>query len=94
MKIIEKANKKGFRRDKLEKDFYLTVLLHYLAKARPEITFKGGTCLNKVYFPYFRLSEDLDFMMSTENPLVNSNGKRQAFAYKMRETMKHIATTL
>jgi len=26
-----------------------------------ELIFKGGTCLNKVYYSYYRLSEDLDF---------------------------------
>jgi predicted nucleotidyltransferase component of viral defense system len=50
--------------------------------------------LNKVYFPYFRLSEDLDFMMATKNSLVDSNRKRQIFAYKMREAIQQITTTL
>jgi len=27
------------------------------------LVFKGGTCLNKVYYAYYRLSEDLDFSM-------------------------------
>jgi len=88
------VNTQGFKRDKLEKDFYLTAILHHLSKVMPEITFKGGTCLNKLYYPYFRLSEDLDFMMCSADPLVNSNGKRQAFAYKIREAMYNIATTL
>lgn len=83
-------NTQGFKEILLEKDFYLTVLLHRIAREIPEITFKGGTCLNRVYFPYFRLSEDLDFSISIENPRVNTNGKRQKFAYHMREKMKEI----
>lgn len=34
-----------------------------MAREFPELTFKGGTCLNKAYFGYYRLSEDLDFVL-------------------------------
>jgi hypothetical protein len=40
------------------------------------------------------LSEDLDFMMCSTHPLVESTSKRQDFAQKMRSTMKHIVETL
>jgi uncharacterized protein len=49
-------------RFKLEKDFLLSALLIQISGQYPELIFKGGTCLNKCYFPYFRLSEDLDFV--------------------------------
>lgn len=94
MKVVRTSNQSSFNETMFEKDFYLTTILHYLSKALPEITFKGWTCLNKVYFPYFRLSEDLDFMMATKNSLVDSNRKRQIFAYKMREAIQQITTTL
>ncbi|PJA48496.1 MAG: hypothetical protein CO170_02555 [candidate division SR1 bacterium CG_4_9_14_3_um_filter_40_9] len=48
---------------KLEKDFLLTIILIYLGKHHPELIFKGGTCLNKIYYDYYRLSEDLDFVV-------------------------------
>lgn len=92
--VFEKSNTANFDKEKFEKDFYLTVLLHWIAREIPQITFKGGTCLNRIYFPYFRLSEDLDFSISIENPLVNTNGKRQKFAYHMREKMKEICTIM
>lgn len=88
--VLEKSNTNNFDKEKLEKDFYLTILLHRISRDIPEITFKGGTCLNKVYYPYFRLSEDLDFSISIEDPLVNANGKRQKFAYHMRDHIKKI----
>ncbi len=92
--VFEKSNTANFDKEKFEKDFYLTVILHRIAREIPEITFKGGTCLNRIYFPYFRLSEDLDFSISIENPWVNTNGKRQKFAYHMREKMKEICSSM
>ncbi len=44
----------------LEKDYYLTALLYFL-KDVPDICFKGGTALNKIFLNHTRLSEDLDF---------------------------------
>lgn len=92
--LIKGSNKKNFDLFKLEKDFRLTVILHWITKNIPEITFKGWTCLNKVYFPYFRLSEDLDFSISIENPLVNTNGKRETFAQHIREKIKELTMSL
>lgn len=91
--LLDKSNK-DFDKYLLEKDFYLTIILHRITKNIPEITFKGWTCLNKVYFPYFRLSEDLDFSISIENPLVNTNSKREAFAQDIREKMKELTMSL
>ena len=58
--ILSASNKKHFNIYKMEKDF----LLIRFSDAFPDLVFKWGTCLNKVYFPYFRLSEDLDFVLS------------------------------
>ncbi len=44
----------------LEKDFFLTLMLHLL-KDVEGICFKGGTALNKIFLNHSRLSEDLDF---------------------------------
>ncbi|MFC1617018.1 nucleotidyl transferase AbiEii/AbiGii toxin family protein [Candidatus Margulisiibacteriota bacterium] len=52
----------GFSPLLLEKDYYLTVLLIQIAEASLPLIFKGGTCLNKCYLGFYRLSEDLDFM--------------------------------
>ncbi len=52
---------------KYEKDFILTLILIRFSEIFPDLVFKGWTCLNKVYFPYFRLSEDLDFVLENND---------------------------
>ena len=54
---------------KYEKDFILTLILIRFDEIFPDLVFKGGTCLNKVYFPYFRLSEDLDFVLENKDDM-------------------------
>src|SRR2546428_6328080 len=49
----------------IEKDYFCSVLLDYLAARDGSLAFKGGTCLTKVYAGFYRLSEDLDFAIST-----------------------------
>lgn len=53
----------GFPAQLLEKDYYLTLILSKINDLSADLIFKGGTCLNKVYYVYYRLSEDLDFSM-------------------------------
>lgn len=46
----------------IEKDYFCTVILKYLADTLGDTcVFKGGTCLAKVHAGFYRLSEDLDF---------------------------------
>ncbi len=63
IKILNWSNKLWFDSYKMEKDFLLTLVLIKIWKTYPDLTFKWWTCLNKIYFPYFRLSEDLDFTL-------------------------------
>lgn len=49
----------------IEKDYFCTVLLEYFGAAvGKDLIFKGGTCLAKVHADFYRLSEDLDFVIS------------------------------
>jgi predicted nucleotidyltransferase component of viral defense system len=49
----------------IEKDYFSSVLLEHIAlMAEDRLVFKGGTCLAKVHAAFYRLSEDLDFMIS------------------------------
>lgn len=57
------ADKFWFNVYKVEKDFLLTILLIDFSKNNPELNFKWWTCLNKIYYNYYRLSEDLDFFI-------------------------------
>jgi predicted nucleotidyltransferase component of viral defense system len=59
------AGKTGFDIVTLEKDYALTWLISGIysrdSPIRDILIFKGGTAIRKVYFPEWRLSEDLDF---------------------------------
>src|SRR3989338_9225821 len=51
----------------LEKDYHLTRILHKICeKTMKNLVFKGGTCLNKCYLGFYRLSEDLDFVYNRD----------------------------
>ena len=64
IKALERASKKkGFLLPLIEKDYYLTLVLSRVHELSEDLIFKGGTCLNKIYYAYYRLSEDLDFSM-------------------------------
>lgn len=65
MKILS-WNNPGFDDYKFEKDFLLTLILIKFWQKYPDLVFKWWTCLNKIYFPYFRMSEDLDFVLNTD----------------------------
>ena len=55
----------GFTPRLIEKDYFCSVVLEYLAASGADLTFKGGTCLSKIHGSLYRLSEDLDFSIST-----------------------------
>jgi predicted nucleotidyltransferase component of viral defense system len=59
------ARQTGFSLRLIEKDYFCSVVLEYLAAHDAELTFKGGTCLAKVHSGFYRLSEDLDFSVAT-----------------------------
>lgn len=60
------AIKFWFNKFKIEKDFLLTVLLIDFSRSYPQLIFKWWTCLNKLYYDYYRLSEDLDFFIKSD----------------------------
>ncbi len=56
-----------FPQDLLEKDYHLTRILHKISEKQiKDLVFKGGTCLNKCYLGFYRLSEDLDFVYNND----------------------------
>src|ERR1035441_10202497 len=57
------AQRTAFTPRLVEKDYLCTVLLEYLAATGSQLVFKGGTCLSKVHAGFYRLSEDLDFVI-------------------------------
>jgi predicted nucleotidyltransferase component of viral defense system len=74
------AKRTGFDVATLEKDYALTWLLEGIysavSKLRNTLILKGGTAIRKVYFPEWRLSEDLDFTILQK---VTAQDVRQSF---------------
>ena len=70
----------------IEKDYFCTVLLVYLAvEAGQDLVFKGGTCLAKVHAEMYRLSEDLDFAISM--PVEASRSERSKRSEGLKEAL-------
>jgi predicted nucleotidyltransferase component of viral defense system len=53
----------GFTASLIEKDYYCSLILQHFFNGDTPLVFKGGTCLSKVYSDFYRLSEDLDFVI-------------------------------
>jgi predicted nucleotidyltransferase component of viral defense system len=75
----------GFSPRLIEKDYFCTVLLQHLATAGT-LVFKGGTCLAKVHGEFYRLSEDLDFVIPMPCEASHIERKAQAAAVKTAVT--------
>jgi predicted nucleotidyltransferase component of viral defense system len=71
------ATETQFSERLIEKDYYCSVALADLAAAQLGLAFKGGTCLSKVHGGFYRLSEDLDFGLSTPVSASRSERRRQ-----------------
>ena len=78
----------GFGTRVIEKDYFCTVLLQYLAPIDGALVFKGGTCLAKVHAGFHRLSEDLDFVIPT--PVSASRAERSRRARSLRALLAGI----
>ena len=76
----------------IEKDYFCTVLLAYLAAADPALVFKGGTSLAKIHADFYRLSEDLDFVIPI--PTDASRAKRSAQAAGFKKAVQSLEKAL
>lgn len=73
----------GFSTRLIEKDYYCSLLLEdSLADSVPGLAFKGGTSLSKVHADFYRLSEDLDFGISTPADAPRSQRRKRVAALK------------
>lgn len=78
----------GFPERLIEKDYLCSLLLESLCDARGDLVFKGGTCLAKVHADFYRLSEDLDFVIPMPTDASRVARSRQA------RTLKDIVAAL
>ena len=68
------ASKKRIPEDVIEKDYFIELLLFYLSSDysfRKKSIFRGDTSLKKIYFPDYRFSEDLDFIVEEKENLAD-----------------------
>jgi len=70
----------------IEKDYFCSVVLEYLASTSPSLVFRGGTCLAKVHAGFYRLSEDLDFVIPAAADL--NRTKRAELAKRVGEDVE------
>jgi len=85
------AAETGFSARLVEKDYFCTVLLQYLARAGA-LVFKGGTCLAKVHAEFYRLSEDLDFVIPV--PCDATRAERSTQAAPLKKTLTELPKQL
>jgi predicted nucleotidyltransferase component of viral defense system len=88
--VMYTAARLGFVPRLVEKDYYCTVLLEYLASRSAGLVFKGGTCLAKVHLGFYRLSEDLDFAIPVPVEVArNERSQRSALAKQALDALPH-----
>lgn len=81
------AARTGFAPRLIEKDYACTVLLVHLATMTDSrLVFKGGTCLAKIHAEFYRMSEDLDFVIPVKTHCSRSERSHQAAAIKKHLT--------
>lgn len=80
--LIMTQQQYGFPERLIEKDYFCSLLLELLSSAHGDLVFKGGTCLAKVYTDFYRLSEDLDFVIPMPTEAPRSARSRQAARLK------------
>jgi predicted nucleotidyltransferase component of viral defense system len=86
------AQRTAFAARLIERDYFCSLLLEFLASASASLVFKGGTCLAKVYAEFYRLSEDLDFVISM--PIQAKRAERSRQAAALRQAMAELPRLL
>jgi predicted nucleotidyltransferase component of viral defense system len=75
------AAETGFTSRLIEKDYFCTVVLQHLTGDQG-LVFRGGTCLAKVHAGFYRLSEDLDFVIPTQLDATRTDRKQSILGSK------------
>ncbi|MEW6536696.1 MAG: nucleotidyl transferase AbiEii/AbiGii toxin family protein [Candidatus Auribacterota bacterium] len=95
LKILERTSAQtGFPLRLVEKDYYLTIIISRINDFLSDnLVFKGGTCLNKIYYEYYRLSEDLDFTLILPSGTSTRTSRRKAIS-PIKESIVNFAKSL
>lgn len=86
------ASATGFSPRLIEKDYFCSVVLEYLDSCGDDLVFKGGTCLAKVHVGFYRMSEDLDFVLPT--PVDARRGVRSRKAAHWKRAVAEVAKSV
>jgi len=90
--VISMAQRSGFLSSMIEKDYYCSLILDYLYQdPKTNLVFKGGTCLSKVYVDFYRMSEDLDFVIPAKPEI--SRKDRSRLIRSIKEQLADIIET-
>lgn len=77
--VLSISKMKKFDKSMIEKDYYITLFFKELEKFENNwLVFKWWTCLNKVYFWYYRLSEDIDFSVTDTKSIISMTKKEKS----------------
>ena len=91
--IKETARQSGFSESLVEKDYYCSLILKEIFQSKNcNLTFKGGTLLNKVHAGFYRLSEDLDFSIDVKSKFPRK--KRRVLAHTAKKCVEDSAKKL
>ncbi|MEK6733349.1 MAG: nucleotidyl transferase AbiEii/AbiGii toxin family protein [Candidatus Omnitrophota bacterium] len=94
LKLVDRtATLTGFYAPLMEKDYYLTLILSRINELSDNLIFKGGTCLNKIYYSYYRLSEDLDFSIRLPD-YTTTRGNRRKCMESIKNNIEDFAKQL
>jgi predicted nucleotidyltransferase component of viral defense system len=81
--VLYTAGATGFSAALVEKDYFCSVLLAYLYQhEETPLAFRGGTSLGKIYGDFYRLSEDLDFVISMASDALRSQRRKAILPIK------------
>jgi len=72
LQVQRLAIKNNISPEIIEKDYFIELVLFYFSKNSSlceNFIFRGGTALKKVYFPEYRFSEDLDFVIDSKKEI-------------------------
>lgn len=85
------AGETGFGTKLIEKDYFCSlVLAFFYQNDSSSIVFKGGTALSKVHTDFYRLSEDLDFVIPLPSEATRAERSKAAEPYKdLMERLAH-----
>lgn len=87
------AGQSGFSEKLVEKDYFCSLLLQYLTlHVGEQLVFKGGTSLAKIFFDFYRLSEDLDFIIPM--PISATKRERSEYVIQAKTAIAAIPTNL